>query len=143
MRQTALVIEVDESSRTALVEVSRTSACEGCHAKAEGCSACVSFGDGRKAQAKADNAIGAAIGDRVIVETESSTVLLYAALIFLLPLALGSAAYFLFQAFLAGIHPALPYVGSLAGFAAAFLLLIFVFNKKAAGRTDVKIVEIL
>lgn len=138
MQQIGIVCDVLE--KYALVEVSRKSACEGCHANADGnCSACISFGD-KKTFAKADNEIGAKTGDRVIIETASRTVLLYAAAIFLFPLILGVVGFFI-----GGIAPHLwaPYVGALVGFALAFLIVWATLNRTASNRLDVKIIRIL
>ena len=84
MRQIGIVSEVFDGFAT--VEVSRKSACEGCHAASDGgCSACISFGN-KKTTARADNSIGAKIGDRVMLETDSRVVILYAAAVFSAPL---------------------------------------------------------
>ncbi len=138
MRQIGIVSEVYDSF--AVVEVSRKSACEGCHANADGaCGACVAFGD-KKTTAKAANPVGAKIGDRVIIETESKTVVLYAAAVFLFPIILGIIGYFV-----GGLaaHTAAPYVGALAGFVAAFIVVWLTLNRVASKRYDVKIVSIL
>ncbi|MBQ8510647.1 MAG: SoxR reducing system RseC family protein [Clostridia bacterium] len=136
MRQIGRVIEVHDEY--ALVEVSRQAACEGCH-NAEGCTACIHLGD-KRTTAKADNTLGASVGDRVELETPSGTVILYAAGVFLLPLALGAAGYALGT--LAG-DGAIPYVCSLIGFAAAFGIVWLTLNRRAARRLDVKIVRII
>ena len=44
---------------------------------------------------KADNAVGAAVGDRVEIESESKSVLLLSALVFVIPLLVLVAVYFL------------------------------------------------
>ena len=138
MQQIGIVREVfDEYT---LVEVSRKSACENCHANIDGgCSACVSFGS-KAAVSKAENSIGANIGDRVIIETVSSTVLLYAAAVFLFPLVLGFCGYFIGGLF---EFEAAPYFFTLAGFAIAFLIVFATLNHSAKKRLDVKIVRIL
>lgn len=138
MRQIGVVREVNEG--VAIVEVSRKSACEGCHAAADGeCSACVSFGD-KKTTARADNSIGAKVGDRVVLETNSGTVILYAAAVFLFPLVLGIAGYFALGAL---NFAAAPYIGALCGFALAFVIVWLTLNRTASKRCDIKIVRIL
>lgn len=138
MRQIGVVCEVNEAY--AVVEVSRKSACEGCHANADGnCGACVSFGD-KKTVSKAENRVGAKVGDRVMLETESKTVLLYAAAVFLFPIILGLVGYFV-GGLLA--PAAAPYVGALAGFILAFVIVWLTLNRSASKRCDVKIVRIL
>ena len=136
MQQIGIVREVNTDF--AVVEVSRKSACEGCHANAEGgCSACVSFGD-RTTVCKAENSAGAKVGDRVMIETESKTVLLYAAAVFLFPLILGIIGYFAAEKL---SFAAAPYMGAVLGFALAFIVVIFTLNRRASKRLDVKIVR--
>ncbi len=140
MRQTAWVKEVN--GNVATVEVTRSSACEGCKSKEDGtCSACSLLGSGKKASARADNSIGAKVGDRVEVETPSQKVILYAAVIFLMPIVLGLLGFLLGS--LISQSQAVRYGISLAGFVAAFVIAYFVFDKKAAKRTDVKIIRII
>lgn len=138
MRQTGIVKEVHEGY--ALVAVSRKSACEGCHANVDGnCSACVTFGD-KETSAKAENSIGAAVGDRVIVETESRTVILYAAAVFLFPILLAVVGFLVGTLF---VLDAAPYIGALIGFALAFFIVWLTLDRTAKKRLDVKIVRIL
>ena len=140
MRQIGFVKATGDGFAT--VEVSRQSACEGCHANADGnCATCITLGNAKKATAKAVNDLGAAVGDRVVVETPSATVILYAAVVFLLPLCFGIGGYFLASLFTE--REAIRYLAVLAGFVIAFLLDYFVFNKRASLRTDVRIIEIL
>ena len=136
MQQIGIVKEVYDDF--AVVEVSRKSACEGCHANAEGgCSACVSFGE-RSMVCRAENSVGAVVGERVMVETRSKTVLLYAAAVFLFPLILGIIGYFAAS----GLpFAAAPYICAVVCFVLAFLLVIFTLNRRAAKRLDVKIIR--
>lgn len=94
MKTVATVIEL--MGTKALVETERTSACEGCHKMAEGngCSVCSLMGSGRKLRSVAENPVSAKVGDRVIVETETSRVLFYAALVFILPILLAVGGWF-------------------------------------------------
>ena len=138
MRQIGIVKEV--LSDCATVMVSRRSACEGCHANADGnCSACISLGK-KELVSKAENSLGAAVGDRVVVETESGRVLTYAAAVFLLPTLLGIVGYLL-----GGLaeYMFMPYVGAIAGFIVTFLVSCVILNRAASKRLDVKIIEIL
>ena len=138
MQQIGIVKEVFE--KYTVVEVSRKSACEGCHANTDGnCSACVSFGD-RVTVCKAENSIGAKAGDRVLLESASGTVLLYAAAVFLFPLILGIIGYFAAS----GIpYEAAPYIGAVLGFVIAFIIVILTLNRTASRRLDVKIIRVL
>ncbi len=138
MRKIGVVKDVHDSY--AVVEVSRSSACEGCHANVDGgCSACISFGD-KKMTAKAENTPGAKVGDRVILETDSATVVFYAAAVFLFPLILAIIGYFVGSLF---SFSAAPYVGVLFGFVFAFVIVWLTLNRTAEKRCDVKILRIL
>lgn len=138
MQQIGIVREVFD--RHAVVEVSRKSACENCHANIDGgCSSCISLSE-KAAVSKAENSIGAKTGDRVVIETESSTVLLYAAAVFLFPLLLGVIGYFIGTKFPLS---AAPYLGALGGFSLAFLIVFLTLNRSAEKRLDVKIIRVL
>ncbi len=138
MQQIGLVKEVNEDF--AIVEVSRKSSCEGCHSNAGGnCSACISFVKGTML-CKAENYLGAKVGDRVLVETSSGTVMFYAAAVFLFPLILAVIGYF---AALPIPHAAAPYVGALLGFALAFFAVSLTLNRTASKRLDVRIIRVL
>ena len=87
MRTTATVVSVE--GMLATVETRRVSACEGCHKNAQegGCSVCTLMGGSdRTITTRAENAVGAKVGDRVVVESATGRVLFYAALVFLVPL---------------------------------------------------------
>ena len=140
MRQIGVVTHTDENRAT--VSVSRKTACEGCAAKSEdggNCSGCITFAKNREMLTTAENTLGAKPGDRVIVETDSTTVIGYAAAVFLLPLVLGAAGYFVGGL----ISVPAAYIASVIGFAAAFIFLYFGLNKRAEKRCDVKIVQII
>ena len=138
MRQIGIVREVTESH--AVVEVSRESACEGCHAKSDGsCAGCVTFGSSKKVTCRAENSVGAAVGNRVEVETASGVVILYAAAVFLFPLVLGIIGWFA----LGMIGETAAYLGAIGGFALAFVIVYFTLNRTAAKRLDVRILRIL
>ena len=137
MRQIGIVREV--RTDCAIVEVSRQAACEGCHAKEEGCAGCITFGSSKKHTCRAENSIGAAVGSRVEVETESGTVILYAAAVFLFPLICGILGW------LVGgiVGETASYIGALAGFILSFAIVYFTLNKSAAKRLDVRITRVL
>lgn len=94
MQTTATVIRTMEDR--AIVAVERQAACDGCHKNKDGgtCSICSLTGAGRKFEATAINTIGAAVGDRVTVSTDSGRVLGYSVLVFLTPLVVGIGFYF-------------------------------------------------
>ena len=73
MKTFATVITVTDMY--AVVETERVSACEGCHKATEegGCSVCTLMGGSRKVSAKADNTLGAKVGDRVVIVSPRKT----------------------------------------------------------------------
>ena len=86
MRQLARVTQVHGD--TATVSSSRRTMCEGCE-KSGGCGHCDLSGiiaSNRTMTAEAQNPIGAEPGELVELESDSSRVLGYAALVFLLPI---------------------------------------------------------
>ena len=93
MQTKAKVIAVD--GKYATVETTRVSACDGCHKQAEGgCSVCSLMGASKKTlTTRAINTVGAQAGDKVVVESSSSRMLWYAALVFLLPVVVTIVAW--------------------------------------------------
>ena len=102
MRTTAKVISTD--GQTAVVQCDRKSACDGCHRNADGsdCSICTLMGGTRSLQSQAYNACHAQVGDVVEIETASSRVLAYAAIVFLLPIVMAAVGYLLSGIWLQG-----------------------------------------
>lgn len=148
MQRTAVVVN-DLGENIKEIEVSRETACEGCSQQGS-CHACIMLGDSKKNRAmrtKAFDPLGAQVGDRVEVETESSTVIKYAAEVFLLPIILGAVGYLLGESLGAKISESigkfLPLICSLVGFAAAFAYVKLVPAKRAEMNCDVKIVRII
>ncbi|MBQ2119095.1 MAG: SoxR reducing system RseC family protein [Clostridia bacterium] len=139
MQQNATVIKTD--GVYAVVEAVRSSACDGCHRAAEGCTACSLLGGKNTMQAKARNDAGAKEGDLVSVEASSGRTLFYAILVFLLPLLLAAAGYF--AAFLAGGEEKIRIAAGAGGFLLA-MIGVFLYSRLAlAGRCDIRITEIL
>ena len=97
MKTKAKVISVQ--GLVAIVEVRRSSACDGCHKMADskkGCTVCSLMGGGtEKFTSRADNTIGANVGDTVFVESATSKVLFYAMLVFILPIITAFIGWFL------------------------------------------------
>ena len=91
MKVKAKVVRLE--GKAAIVESERLSACEGCHKHAEGCSVCSLMGGNKIIYARAKNNVGAKPGDIVEIETETKTVLFYALLVFILPLAVMLTFY--------------------------------------------------
>lgn len=86
MRQTGIVKEVRQS--TAIVEIKRSSAC------GENCASC-GLCQNKTMTAEAKNLINAKIGDTVIVETADKKVMNAAFLVYILPLIVMLAGYFI------------------------------------------------
>ena len=141
MKMTGRVVELQ--GEDAVVETERISACEGCHKRQEGqsCSVCSLMNGNRKMQTRARNPIGAKVGDLVGVESETTRILGYAALVFLLPLALAAAGWFI-----AGIwteNALWKGLGALIGAAVTFVGLR-IFSQKLQKGTGVSVItEIL
>ncbi len=138
MKTNATVISTD--GEFALVEVVRLSACEGCHkAESGSCSVCsLTSGGIKKTTVRAQNTLGAAVGEKVVVESSSRRILLYAAVLFLLPIFLFAAGFGVSSLFTATL-----WIRVLAGFCGMVIAFVgvAVFEKTvAAKRCDVEIV---
>lgn len=132
MRQRAKVREV--MGRYAVVEVARSTMCDGCE-KSGGCGGHCAItgivGDSRPMTARALNPVGAGVGEVVEVESEERVVLGSAALVFLVPL-LACALFFFLGSRIFGSEGA-GVIAAIVGFALAFAL-IGLFDKKLAKR---------
>ncbi len=97
MKQSATVIST--SGNIAVVTAERASMCDGCHKKgcSDGCSMYSIFGGDKNFSAEADNSFGADEGSRVIVEATDKSIFFSAFIVFLLPLIVSFAAYFIFR----------------------------------------------
>ncbi len=133
MKQTATVIEV--CGDTATVEVKRQSACEGC--KMSG--ACYSCG--KTVTATVKNKIGARPGDIVEVEAPSGTILTYALIVFVFPVAAALLSYYVSASILAS--ELYPYLISLAAFLLSFVVIYIFANSRAAENNRMEITHIL
>lgn len=141
MRTEAIVVAICDGRAT--VETQRLSACEGCHkaTEGEGCSVCTLMGGNRTLRAEAENPIGARVGDRVVIESRTSRMLWYAALVFLCPIVLAILAYVLASALSMislwqTLFPLFAFVGTFLG--------VFVYSKSVQKkRCDIVITEIL
>lgn len=139
MTRNAIVVETTPDY--AVVEVTRESACAGCH-NSDNCSICkIGLTDHAEMRSKAANPLGAREGDTVQIETDSATIFHYSAAVFLLPLALGVAGYII--GYIADFDIMIRYIISLIGFAAAFVILKIFLEKRAAKRLDVRITQII
>ena len=132
MRQKAFVLDTNGS--IASVKVLRSTMCEGCAHRDKGssCACGELLGANRVMIAEAVNDIGANVGDTVEIETETHVVLGYAALVFMLPL----AVFFLLYAAADAVFPG-TYISWIIG-AGGFLLSfvpIFIADRRRRGKT--------
>ena len=137
----AKVLSVENN--VAVVEVERKSACDGCHKNesGEGCSICSLTGGNRKFSAKALNNVGAKVGDTVEIASASSRVLLYSALVFLLPLVVGIVFYFVANAiFTVELY---NYLALVLGFVISLAFVWLYSQKVSKKRFDVEIVRVI
>ena len=141
MRTEAVVIAVENN--TATVKLNRKSACDGCHKSVEGkgCSVCSLMGADREFTSVAQNNVGAAVGDRVEVETASGRVLLYAALVFLLPILVALICFGIASAFVEPLQWRL--LSALLGFLLSFLGVWIYSERVRRGKHDIVIVAIV
>ena len=140
MQTKATVVSAD--GKYAIVETERTSACDGCHKAENGCcSVCSMMGSNRKLSTKAFNPIGAVVGDRVIIESNTGRILFYAALVFLLPLLLAFALWGTVALLTENILWQI--CGGVLGFALTFVGVFFYSRIKQSKTCDVEITEIL
>ncbi len=138
MKTKATVIKTD--GRFATVETERTSACDGCHKSEEGgCSVCSLMGSNRKIETRAENSIGAAVGETVYIESQTGRMLWYGALVFLMPL----IATILGWVIVSLITPELlwQFFGGVFGFVAAFTGIYIYARAVKNKRVDVVITE--
>lgn len=141
MKTNARVISVESSF--AIVEVQRTSACDGCHKKEDGkdCSVCSLMGGERSFSARADNSIGAEVGDQVLIETATGRVMWYAVLVFLLPLLVAGITLAISS--MLGATSLVSAIIAILGFLICFVGLFFYSKTIQSKQPDIKITEIV
>lgn len=132
MRQSGVVRETNGDFAT--VEVMQTSACVGC-SQQEGCIHCK-----KKITCSAYNQIGAVAGDKVILESSSAVILLYAVLVFLLPLMVCGMSYYLLG--LAALSKLLRFIISSCIFVLIYVIIYFIADRRENTKKTVRIVEI-
>lgn len=113
--------------------VRRETACTG---DCEGCGLCA---EGRPLYADAYNLAQAKEGQTVIVETATNMVMTAVVLVYLLPLVVFLAVYFVMQAF--GAENVLSVICALAGCAASFFAARY-YNQKCMGKPSCTIVDV-
>ncbi|MCL2813406.1 MAG: SoxR reducing system RseC family protein [Oscillospiraceae bacterium] len=135
MKNKAYVKEV--SGGKAVILVKRECMCQktgGCEAKCFGIQSEI-------IEAVTENDARAEAGDFVEVEAKGSAILLYSAIVFILPVFTGLFLYFIAGLFTENII--LPYAVSAAGFVLSVGFLYFFLNNIVKGRNDFKITKIL
>ncbi len=140
MKTKARVTDITDG--VAIVEVIRSSACEGCHKNADGkgCSVCSLLGGERSFTARAENPLGASVGDTVAVETDTRRVMWYAVTVFLIPLLLAALGWGI--GVLCSLPPAGCFLTAGIGFLLSFVCLFFYSKAVGKRRCDVVITEI-
>ena len=141
MNTVAFVKEVN--GKYAVVETERKSACDGCHKNenGEGCAMCKIFGGSTKISAKAKNAVGAKVGDKVEIDSSSGRMLFYALLVFILPLVFAVAAYFVATEI--GYGETVGGVSAICAFVVCFAAVSVISHFVISKRCDVEIVKII
>ncbi len=138
MKQKAIVRETKGPYAT--VEVSRSSMCDGCvkqDCQSHTCAAGAMFGSAKTITARVKNPVGAAVGDTVWVESADGTVLGYAALVFLMPIAVCIFAWYVASLWGAPVWG--TYAAAGAGFVLSFAAIGLVEKKKKASEPDLEI----
>lgn len=135
MRQKATVVETLDTG-TARVRVLRSSMCEGCENRSAGksCACSALLGNAKEMIVEVQNGLSACVGDDVEIETETSAVLGYAAVVFLLPI-VGALLFYGLAAVLF-VAPKAAWIAALIGFALSFLpaVLLDRINRKKQPR---------
>ncbi len=116
LKQIALVTEV--SNGTAKVSVLRKEACSACSGR-------YFCGSSKKAVSEAIDPIGVKVGDTVTVESKSSTVLGYAAMLFVMPIILAAVLY----SVLCDVNAALAAISAVAGFVLPYIAALIIEKK--------------
>lgn len=143
METRARVVEVDVKQGIAIVESRRKSACDGCHKNTdgEGCAVCSLMGGDPVIRTRADNRIGAKVGDTVEITSATSRMIRYAVLVFILPLVCGGVGYVI-AAWLTE-NVAWQAGAALLGFVLTFVGLRIYSSRVIGRRCDVTVTAIL
>lgn len=140
MEQTGRVIAVD--GKIATVQIKRLSACESCHKAESGCAVCsLLSGNSSSHTSRVKNPIGAAVGDRVLLVADDSMILLYSALVFVLPIIVAAIAYAITAAL--GGETVLCVILPAVAFVSVFVVLYFSLNKREGKNPGIRIERVL
>lgn len=113
MKHNAVIIE--EIGDKARVSVLREEACSHCAGR-------VVCGTAKRFDITVKNPIGAKVGDTVVIENASESILAYCALVFLAPIALAVTLYLVFAQINAVLSFVMPAIGFVLPFAAAYVI---------------------
>lgn len=105
MNAIGTVIEIDKNNK-AVVSTQRSSACSSCHnCEASGaCHAELIFGEQKSTVIhKAENPVGAKVGDSVEISVSTNKTLLISALVFVMPLLITVLCYFCLSMFVKSV----------------------------------------
>lgn len=140
MYQTAKVIDVINND-IVTVEAVRSSACSACHKNSNDCEICGLIGADKTFRTKAVNLAGASLGDRVRIYTSDSTSLIYAVLIFLMPIISALIFFFIASGFFSA-EDNISYICGGIGFICAVAAVILISKaKKTPAVTVTEIIE--
>lgn len=143
MRQKGTVIGIKgNTGEIARVRVLRSAMCEGCESRTEGkaCACSVMLGNAREMIVDADNRIGACPGEDVEIETDTGTVLFYAAVVFLVPLFGALLFYLIGRQFFSA--PYAPSVCAAVGFVFSFIPALIVDRVNRKKTPHIRIVAV-
>lgn len=139
MIQKAVVTSVEGGYAT--VEIIRSEECGSCDKRAGGgCIACTLIGGTKRMSARAKNKAGAVIGDTVSIESSEKRNSVYSLIMFILPIALAVAAYYISIA--AGASEAVQYLSTMAVLLLTAAAAALIIGRIAKKRCDLTIVSV-
>lgn len=142
MTQMGKVLSANAEDGTVKVEIIRQSACSSCHHKDScGTSVIASCDKCEAVVADAKNECGAEAGDTVEIFSSDGKSILIAFSVFILPLLLGFAAYFIMQSLFDSM-PAV-YGVTAAVFVLSFFGLFFGVDRALAGKIHISAVRVI
>ncbi len=126
MRETGAIISI--SGKTATIQLSRGAQCDGCNL-------CSAFGENNM-KLEALNKIGARVGDLVEVDVEPQQVVKSSMIMFIFPLIMMIAGYFVGVKFIPPHGQGAGIIGSLGALALAFLLIRLTEGRRNADKLN-------
>jgi positive regulator of sigma E activity len=140
MTQKGVIVECD--GKLASVRVSRSDMCSGCHKNSEnGCVACSLFTLDKTSIVKAHNKVEAKEGDEVEIESSTGRVMIYALLVFVLPIMIALGLFLIFSS-ITHSSPTLFFI-TFSGLVLPFIVVSFILNRTTAKRQDLTVIRIV